>query len=122
MELVGSSSFRRLVKFFSRYPEVEFRRIGLGFYRIFYRGVYIGECYKEMPQVGYDITEDDPGFINKSYYEEYEDKAKLTRKVKNFVEGYYETKKSLLSKMWTFRNNNNLFEDTRKSYRQFKVK
>src|SRR3990167_5496663 len=115
---IGSSSFKRLVAFIDEYPELKMKRIGCGFYRIFYRGIYIGECYKEMPLVGYDIEEDDPGFLNKSYYEEYEDRARLTRKVKNFVEGYHELKKSLLSKMWTFRNKPEQREEVRKSYRQ----
>jgi len=106
----GTYWFKRLVcdaKKISKY--IEFRRIKDGFYRIYWKGsgpsAYIGECYKEMPEIGYDIHENDVYLEDKKYYEEFEDRTELTRKIKNFVEGYWEVLDRLKTNIYLIKNN-----------------
>lgn len=88
----GSLWFRRLIKDCQKISNrIWFKRIKYGFYRIYWDQAYIYEVYKEMPQNGHDIYENDIRFAeSKEYYEKYQDRAELTRKLKNYVEGYYE--------------------------------
>ena len=103
-------------------PHVRFREIKLGFFRIYYKGFYIGEAYKEMPPKGYDIERYDERLERQSYYEEYEDNVQLTRKIKNFVEGYYDAKDSFRTRMYLLRNDNEFYENSKKMYQTVKVK
>lgn len=112
--------FRRECEAFS--PHVRFREIKLGFFRIYYKGFYIGEAYKEMPPRGYDKIEEDPRLENQKYYEEYEDNTKLIRTIKNFVEGYYDAKDSFITRMYMLRNDNEFYKVSRDMYRQVIIK
>lgn len=88
---MSSIWFRRLVKDCKRIsPHVRIKRIKMGFYRIYFKRAYIHEVYSEMPLIGHDIEEKDIFLESKKYYEEYEDRAELTRKIKNYVEGYWD--------------------------------
>lgn len=119
----GSKYFNRFLEEVSRLsPHIKLRRIKFGFYRIYYKGFYIGECYKEMPYKGYDILQEDPGFLNQSYYEEYEDSAKLTRHIKNFVEGYWDSIKTLRKRLYLLKHDNEFYQNSKKAYQQFIVK
>lgn len=75
-----------------------------------------------MPPKGYDKTEDDVRFMDRSYYEEYEDSAKLTRQIKNFVEGYFDLSKDFRTRMYMLRSDNEFYENSRKAYSQLYVK
>ena len=103
-------------------PHLRFRRIKYGFYRIFWDDAYIGECYSIMPPFGYDKTEDDIRFLNQSYYEEYEDKAKMTRQIKNFVEGYYDSLQTLKTRVYMLRNDMEFRKNAKQAYAQLYVK
>lgn len=103
-------------------PHVKFRSIKFGFYRIYYKGFYIGECYKEMPPHGYDTEEDDVNLSKQSYFEEYEDSAEMTRKLKNFVEGYYDAKKTFRTRMYMLRTDDEFYKTSKKAYQQMYVK
>ena len=103
-------------------PHIRFKRIKYGFYRIYWRGAYIGECYDTMPPKGYDKLEDDVRYLDQSYYQEYEDSAKLTRKIKNFVEGYYDLIKQFKTRIYMLKNDLEFRQNAQKAYQQFYVK
>lgn len=75
-----------------------------------------------MPPKGYDKVEDDVRFMDRSYYEQYEDSAKLTRQIKNFVEGYFDSIKDFKTRMYMLRHDNEFYENSRKAYYQLYVK
>lgn len=123
----GSHWFKRFFKEAKQMSShIEFRRIKYGFYRIYWKGggepAYLGECYKEMPEIGYDIEEYDVQLQSQKYYEEFEDRNELTRKIKNFVEGYWESIDRLKTKIYMFKNNREYREMAVKQYSQFVVK
>lgn len=103
-------------------PHIKFKRIKYGFYRVYWDNSYICECYNNMPPKGYDILEDDIRLINQSYYEEYEDRAKLTRQIKNFVEGYYDSIDTLRTRVYMLKNNLEFRTTAKKAYQRFVVK
>lgn len=102
----GSLWFKRLVrdcKKISRH--IRIKRIGHGFYRVYWQRAYIYEIYKEMPQVGYECIDKDFNFIAKKYVENREDPSELIRKVKNFVEGYWESLTTIKTRVYMMRHN-----------------
>ena len=119
----GTIWFRRFKKECeSLSPYVRFREIKFGFYRIYYKGFYIGEAFKEMPHKGYDKVEEDPRLEKQSYYEEYEDTAKITREIKNFVEGYFDAKDQFRTRMYMLRNDDEFYRTSRDAYKSVYVK
>lgn len=101
----GSYYFRRFIKDAKKMSShIKIKRIKHGFYRIYFNKGYIGECYKEMPPFGYDIYEFDDRYEEKKFWEEKEDRAELTRKIKNFVEGYKESYDSLQTNVYMMRH------------------
>jgi hypothetical protein len=120
----GSRWFRRFAKDCKRISRhIRLVRIKLGFYRIYWKEAYIGEVYKEMPLKGYDKEEDDIRMIqDQKYYEEFEDGGEVVRKVKNFVEGYWDTLDSLKTRVWLMRNSNEHYESARNAYKQMIIK
>ena len=123
----GSIWFRRFVKEAKALSKhIRFRRIKYGFYRIYWVGggesAYIGECYKEMPEHGYDIEDLDSNFDSQKYYEEFEDRAELTRKIKNFVEGYRENMERLRTKIYMLKNNKEFRQEAVRGYKQMVIK
>lgn len=121
--LEGSLWFRRFCKEASKISShIRIKRIKYGFYRIFWDRAYLMECYKEMPQFGHDIYEKDIRFESKKYFEKYEDRAELTRKIKNYIEGYWDSIDRLRTRAWMVRNDKGFFEQADRAYRQFVVK
>ncbi len=123
----GSYWFKRFVKDAEKMSKhIEFRRIKHGFYRIYWKGsgpsAYVGECSSEMPEVGYEINENDQRLESKSYYEEFEDQVELTKKIKNFVEGYWESLDRLKTNIYLLKNNKEHRENAIKRYSTFVVK
>jgi len=118
----GSLWFRRLMKDVRKISKhIRVKRIKLGFYRIYWQQAYLHEVYKEMPNKGYDIFDYDPRLESQSYYEKYEDNVELTRKIKNFVEGYYDSKKTLQIRSYMMRNNKEFNDNAKKAYKQMRI-
>lgn len=119
----GSKWFRRFVRECRRIsPYIRIKRIKYGFYRIYYKHAYIGECYKSMPQIGYDHNDYDRRFDDKKFYESKEDNAELSMKVKNFVEGYFDSRDRIRTRIWMFRHDKEFNETALKGYGQVVVK
>lgn len=119
----GSKWFRRLVQDCKKIsPYIRVKKINHGFYRIFWKTAYIHEVYKEMPQHGYDDETKDFHFKEKKYVEEYEDRAELTRKIKNYVEGYWESLDRIKTRVYMMRHNREFNEMATKRYSTFVVK
>lgn len=119
----GSYWFRRLRKELRRIsPHIRLVRVKMGFYRIYWKRAYIHEVYKEMPQKGYDIEMEDPRIQDKFYYEEFEDNVELIRKVKNFVEGYYDSIQTIKTRIYLMRNNAEYNERASNAYAQHIIK
>lgn len=121
--LEGSRWFRRLVKDLHKIdPYLRLRRIKFGFYRIFWKNVYIHEVYKECPLIGYDIEEDDYRMENQKYFEEYEDNAELVRKIKNYKEGYWDALDRIKTRVYMMRHDKEFNETASKRFQTFTVK
>lgn len=119
----GSRWFKRLLKDCKQIsPHIRVKRIKYGFFRIFWRGAYIHEIYKEMPQFGHDIYENDMRFISKKFFEEYEDRAELTRKIKNYVEGYYDSLDRIKTRVYMMRHNKEMNNIALQGYRKSVIK
>ena len=113
----GSIWFRKFINKVSKLDSnIRVKRIKLGFYRLYWRRAYLHEVFKNMPVKGYDFEHYDPRFENKSYYEQYEDRAELTRKIKNCVEGYYDSLKTLLLRAYQMRNDKEFNEHATRAY------
>ena len=123
----GTKWFRRFVDDAEKLSShLVFKRIKYGFYRIYWinggEPAYIGECYKEMPEHGYDIEDLDQRIEDRSYYEEFEDNVKMTRTIKNFVEGYWDNIERLRTKIYLLKNNKEISDEATKAYRTLVVK
>ncbi len=124
----GSYWFRRFRdEALSMSPHIRFRRIKYGFYRIYWvsgggHPAYIGECYKEMPEIGHDVEEKNYQLDSKKYYEEYEDNADLIRKIKNFVEGYWDNLDRIKTKIYMLKNDSEFRKEAQRAYASFVIK
>lgn len=119
---IGSLWFRRLKKEAEHLSlHIRFKRIKMGFWRIYYKGAYVHEVYQEMPLKGYDREEEDPRFENHKYYQEFEDQAELTRKIKNYVEGYVDSIKKIKVRIVNMRNDKEAYETARRAYSQMRI-
>ena len=121
--LRGTYWFRRLYKEVSDIdPYIRFKRLKYGFWRIYWKQAYIHEVYEEMPIIGYMIDEVDDRFENQKYYEEYEDNTELIRKIKNYVEGYWDSINKIKRRIYLFKNNQEFYQRSINAYKQIKVK
>lgn len=119
----GSRWFRRLIKEIKAMsPDIRVVHAKFGFYRIYWRNAYIHEVYDNMPYKGYDIEEEDPRNLSQSYYEEYEDANEITRKIKNYVEGYWDSIDSIRTRLYLLKNDDEFRNNAQKAYQQFVVK
>lgn len=119
----GSYWFRKLRQECAKIsPHIRFKRIGHGFWRIYWGRAYLHEVYEELPQFGYDIEEDDIRLENLSYYQEFEDSAELTRKIKNYVEGYWDSLDRIKTRAYMFKNDAEFAKNATDAYAQFVVK
>lgn len=119
----GSIWFRRFMRDIKKIsPHIRAVRLKMGFYRIYWKDSYLHEVYKEMPAKGYDIEIEDPRIESKFYYEEYEDNIELTRKVKNFVEGYFDSIDRIKTRVYLSRNNEEFAKKAENAYKQMVVK
>lgn len=123
MLIEGSRWFKRFYKDCKAISKhIKFKRIKLGFFRIYYQDAYLHEVYKEMPEHGYDIYDLDPRFESRSYYEEFEDNAELTRKIKNYVEGYWDSLDRIKTRIYMMRTNKEYNTNARNAYKKMYVK
>lgn len=100
---------------------LRFKRIKLGFWRIYFKDAYLHEVYQWMPAKGYDLDDLDPRFESQKYYEEYEDQAEITLKIKNFVEGYYDSIEKIRTRLYMLKNNEEFYRTARNAYRQVRL-
>lgn len=118
----GTLWFRRFVREVQAIsPHIRFKRIKYGFYRIYWKMAYVGECYKEMPMRGYDIVEADVRFESKKYFEEYEDNADFTMSLKNFREGYYDSMPKIRARIYQMKNSAEHYTNARNAYKQMRI-
>ena len=118
----GSLWFRRLFRECKKIsPHIRFKRIKYGFYRLYWRQAYLHEVYKEMPMIGYTHEIDDPRLESQKYFEEYEDGGEIVRKIKNFVEGYYDSIKRIRTRVYMMQNNREFYTAARNAYKQMRV-
>jgi hypothetical protein len=123
----GSEWYKRLkIECEKISPHIRFIPVKMGFVRIYwdYGGEpgYIHEVYRWMPYKGYDLNENDPRFESKRYFEEYEDSAELTLKLKNFVEGYYDSINVIKKRIWLLRNSKDGYKEIVGAYREMRVR
>ncbi len=120
----GSRWFRRLMKDIKKIdPYLRVKRAKLGFYRIFWKDAYIHEIYKECPMIGYDFEQEDPSIIeSQKLYEQYEDTNEITRKVKNYKEGYWDSLDRIKTRVWMLRHDKEFNENATKAYKQMVIK
>lgn len=119
----GSRWFRRFCKEIKKIsPHIRIKKIRMGFYRIYFKQAYLYEVYKEMPQKGYDIEEEDPRLESLQYYQEYEDNVEMTRKIKNFVEGYWESIENIRTRVWMMKHDKEYNEQATNAYKQMVVR
>lgn len=125
--LEGSYWFKRFVEECGKISShIKFKRIKHGFYRMYWQDsaqpAYLHECYKWMPRVGYDIEERDPRYENFKFYEEYEDQAELTMKVKNYVEGFFDSLDTIRKRVYMLRNDKEFRQNAINAYKEMRVK
>ena len=119
----GSMWFRRFVKECKKIsPHIRVKRIKYGFYRVYWKQAYIHEVYKEMPFIGYDFEDLNMHFEEKKYFEKMEDKAELTRKIKNYVEGYVDSIERIQTKTWLMKHDKNFQEEATRGYQTINIK
>lgn len=123
MAMEGSRWFRRLVRECKRIsPHIRIKRIKHGFYRIYYQRAYIHEVYKEMPLNGHDVEENNIHMTEHKYMQEYEDQFEITRKVKNYVEGYFDSLDRVKTRVWMMENNKEFNQTATKRYETVVIK
>lgn len=115
--------FKRLIKELPAISsQIRIKRIKLGFHRIYFKHFYIHEVFEEMPETGFMIDDYDPRLESQSYYEEYEDNVELIRKIKNYIEGYRDSIKTIKTRIYMLRNNNEFYKRSEGAYRQMIIK
>lgn len=123
----GSLYFRRYVKELKKMsPHLVLRPITHGYYRVYFinggEPAYIHEVWKWMPYKGHEIEYKDIELVSQKYFEEYEDQLTMNRKVKNFVEGYWDCLDTTKTRLYMLRNNKEFRENATKAYRTVRIK
>lgn len=123
MATTGSRWFRRLVKECKQIsPHIRIKRIKYGFYRIYYQRAYIHEVFQEMPQHGHDIEEKNMQLESNKYVEEYEDRIELIRKIKNYKEGYWDARDTILTRVYLMRHDKEFNKTSTERYQTVVIK
>mgnify|MGYP000848236754 CR=1 FL=1 len=121
--LSGTIWFKRLVKDIKKIdPYLRLVRAKMGFYRVYWKETYIHEIYKEAPLIGYTFEDLDPGFESQKYYEELEDPNEITRKIKNYKEGYWDSLDRIKTRVWMMRHDKEFNKNATQAYKQMVVK
>lgn len=120
---VGSYWFRRLMRDLSVMSKhFKVRRIREGFYRIYWKDAYVHEVFKEMPMRGYTIYTESPYKESFKLMQEYEQDGEIQRKIKNFVEGYYESKRAIKLRLYQFKNSKEHYNTAKDMYKHVVIK
>ncbi len=115
--------FKRLEKDLHRIsPQLRMVKLPYGFYRIYFKGAYVHEVYEEMPAVGYTYEDYDVRAGSLKYMQEYEDTMELTRKVKNYVEGYYDSILRIQKRLYQFKHNLDHYKSAKNAYAKAVIK
>jgi len=118
----GSYWFRRIQKDMIGWSEhLKLVRIAHGFYRIYYKQAYVGELYKEMPKVGYNIEDEDMNLSDKTYYINKMEDGEVQRKIKNFVEGYSEVKDQVRTRFYMLKHDSEFYKEATGGYKRLNV-
>ena len=119
----GSRWFRRLKRECKAIsPHIRFKRIKLGFYRIYWKTAYVHEVFKDMPEEGFEIQSWNPRLENKSYFEAQEDNVELIRNIKNYVEGYRDSIERIRTRTYLMKHDKEFHDNAMKAYSQITVK
>jgi len=103
-------------------PHIRFKKIKLGFWRVFYKNSYLHECSEDMTANGYDIVETNPRIQNKSFYEEFEDNIDTIMTVKNYREGYHNFMDHIRTRLWMHKNDKEFSERAERAYSKFVIR
>jgi len=121
--MAKSHWFRRLEQdLYKMDKQLRLVPVGLGFHRIYFKRAYVHEVFEEMPQVGYDIETYDPRLESQSYFEEFEDHPEMVRKIKNYVEGYWDSLRRIQRRVYRMRHNRQFYDQTVNAYSQMTIK
>jgi len=119
----GSYWFRRLVRdLYKKSKHFKVRKIRHGFFRIYWKDAYVHEVYKEMPMKGFVWYTESPYKDSLKLVQEWEQDGELQRKVKNFVEGYWEAKKAIELRVFQFKNNVEHYNIAKDMYKEVVIK
>jgi len=119
----GSIWFQRLVKDAKKIsPHIRIKHAKLGFYRIYWKQIYVHEIYKEAPLHGYDFEIVDPRLEDRRYFEEYEDTNEITRKIKNYKEGYWDALDTIKTRVYMMRHSKEFYDNAEKAYKQVAIR
>lgn len=123
----GSFYFRRFVKDCKKLSgHLKFVPIQHGYYRLYWTGggqpAYIHEVWKWMPYMGYELEHKDMNIVSQRYYEEYEDQLEVNRKVKNFVEGYWDCRDRVQTRLYMLKNDKEFRNEATRAYEKVVVK
>ncbi len=95
--------------------------IAHGFFRIYFKQAYVGELYKEMPEYGYDITDEDMSLDDKTYYINKMEDGEVQRKIKNFVEGYVQVLDQVQTRYYMLRHNSEFYKEATSGYKKLNI-
>ena len=98
------------------------RKIRHGFFRIYWKDAYVHEVYKEMPMRGYTWYTESPYKDSLKLVQEWEQDGEIQRKVKNFVEGYWEALKAIELRVFQFKNNREHYDLAKDMYKNVVIK
>ena len=122
-DVKGSYWFRRLVKDLKKISKhIKVIPIRHGFVRIYWKEAYVHEAYKEMPMKGYVWYTDSPYKESLKLVQEWEDDGTIQRKVKNYVEGYWEALRAIKLRIFQFKNNEEHYRIAKDMYKHVVIK
>ena len=122
-DVKGSYWFRRLVKDLKKISKhIKVIPIRHGFVRIYWKEAYVHEAYKEMPMKGFVWYTDSPYKESLKLVQQWEDDGEIQRKVKNFVEGYWEALHAIKLRIFQFKNNEEHYRLAKDMYRHVVIK
>lgn len=72
--------------------------------------------------MGYELEHKDMNIVSQRYYEEYEDQLEVNRKVKNFVEGYWDCRDRVQTRLYMLKNDKEFRNEATRAYEKVVVK
>ena len=103
-------------------PYIRFKRIRMGFWRVFFKNSYLHECTEDMKVKGYDIIEPNPRLERREFFQEYEDNIDAIMHVKNYREGYHDFMDHIRTRVFLHKSDKEFSANAEKAYSQFVVK